>query len=227
MRATPRLNAAVEDAALASALIAGDRDATLLAWKRFAPMVYRILKRTFGSVSDVEDLQQDIFLAFFRKVPGLRDPKALEAFVGAITSRMIKYEFRRRKHSFVSSWGAHADPSGEQDVPDQAAADIPARQALSAFYEVLDQLTAKDKMLFSLRFIDGLNLPQIAEAAGISISTTKRQLARIRKVVGKRIKKSPELLDYASRAKARSTRRKPWRTSALAVKESAGAARHD
>lgn len=226
MRANPRLGAPAEDAALASALIAGDRRATLLAWKRFAPMVYRILRRTFGSVSDVEDLQQDIFLAFFRKVPGLRDPKALEAFVGAITARMIKYEFRRRKHSFVFSWGAHTDPGGEQDVPDETTVDIPARQALSAFGEVLDQLNAKDNMLFRMRFIDGLNLPQIAEAVGISVSTTKRQLARIRKVVGQRIRKNPALLDYASRAKARTTRR-PWRTSTPATKELGAAARDD
>jgi RNA polymerase sigma-70 factor (ECF subfamily) len=168
-------------------------------------MVRGILKRTFGPASDIDDLQQDIFLAFFRKVPGLRDPEALEAFVAAITSRMIKYEFRRRKHAFVTSWGAQFDTSPEQDVPDDATVDIPARRALFAFSEVLDLLSPKDQMFFNLRFIKGLSLPEVAAAAGVSVSTTKRQLARVRKLVGQRLRTNPALADYASRMKARVT----------------------
>lgn len=122
------------------------------------------------------------------------------------------------------------DPSREHEVPDLATVDIPARQALNAFFELLDQLNARDKMLFNLRFIEGFNLPQIAEAVGISVSTTKRQLARIRKVVGQRIRKDPALLDYASRAKTRAktrSARKPRRAPVLKEQDSPTVAARD
>src|ERR1051325_5467647 len=74
-----------DDASLARALIRGDVAAPRVMWARFAPMVHRMLKRALGPAHDVEDIAQDVFLTFFRKVRDLRAPEALRAFVIAIT----------------------------------------------------------------------------------------------------------------------------------------------
>jgi RNA polymerase sigma-70 factor, ECF subfamily len=74
-----------EDADLARALIARDPKAPRTLWRRYAPMVFRMLRRALGPGHDVEDLAQEVFLCVFEKVPTLREPKALKAFVISIT----------------------------------------------------------------------------------------------------------------------------------------------
>src|SRR3569623_2926813 len=86
-----------DDATLAAALIAEDLRAPRVAWARFAPMVHRMLKRACGEPHDIDVMVQDVFLCLFRKLPGLRDPGALRAFVVAITVKTIQYEIRRRR----------------------------------------------------------------------------------------------------------------------------------
>src|SRR4051794_23189325 len=85
----------VDDATLARALIARDPQAPRVLWQRFAPMVFRMLRRSLGPGHDVEDLAQEVFLCVFEKVRGLREPAALKAFVISITVLTTRTELRR------------------------------------------------------------------------------------------------------------------------------------
>ncbi|MEP6653455.1 MAG: RNA polymerase sigma factor [Myxococcales bacterium] len=182
-----------DDATLARAMMAGDVQAPRVAWGRFAPMVHRMLKRTFGPTQDVDDMVQDVFMCLFRKVGGLREPKSLKAFVISITVMTIKYELRQRRvRRWVHLSGALSDINGPRtEQPDAAS-----RQALNSFYAILDRLSARDRTAFVLRFFEGLELVQVADALGISVSTTKRHLSRIWQRVTLLVQRAPELSSY-------------------------------
>jgi RNA polymerase sigma-70 factor (ECF subfamily) len=180
------------DAVLAQSLILGDPAAARAAWFRFAPLVHRILQRTFGAGNGVEDVQQEVFVAFFRKVPGLRDPNALRAFILSITAKSIQYELRRRRvQRFLWSRHEPVKPEDSTDPPDVAA-----RQALRTFYGILERLNSFDRTTFSLRFLEGLDLQEVASSLGISVSSTKRHLGRIWRLVAARVRGSPALAPY-------------------------------
>ena len=159
-------------------------------------MVHRMLKRAFGPGQDIEDMVQDVFLCLFRKVEGLREPKALKSFVIAITTKTIQYEIRQRR---VRAW-VHLSKSphivdGRTDQPDPAA-----RQALARFYEVLGRLKTDDQVIFTLRFLEGLELTEVAAALDISVATTKRRLDRIWKRLSLLVERSPGLATYLRRS---------------------------
>src|SRR5437764_1468619 len=90
-----------DDAALAHALIERRPTAPAALWERFAPMVHRMLRRTLGPGHDVDDVVQEVFLCVFQKVAGLREPRALRAFVISVTALTARYELRRR---WVPGW---------------------------------------------------------------------------------------------------------------------------
>jgi RNA polymerase sigma-70 factor (ECF subfamily) len=63
---------AASDGDVARALSAGEAWAAVETWRRFAPMVLTLAKRTLGSRSEAEDIGQDVFCCVYRKVRTLR-----------------------------------------------------------------------------------------------------------------------------------------------------------
>jgi RNA polymerase sigma-70 factor (ECF subfamily) len=183
-----------DDAALALALIAEDPSAPRVAWHRFAAMVHRILKRTLGPGADVEDLVQEVFLCLFDRVKTLREPKALKAFVIAIAAMTVRAELRRRRTRRMF-WLEIATP------PPPVYPDPEARQALVHFYKILDRLGDQDRTAFVLRFMEEMELTDVASALQTSLSTTKRRLSRVWQRVTLLVERDPALAHYLTSLK--------------------------
>jgi RNA polymerase sigma-70 factor, ECF subfamily len=164
-------------------------------WDRYYPIVRRTVCRASGPGRDVDDAIQEIFIRLFRKLPGLRDPSALRAFVLSITVRVIKSEQRAR---WVKGW-LGLSPDG--DPPDRAndPADMDAREALARFYAILDRLSPRHRTAFVLRHVEGLELTDVAAALDISLATIKRWLPRIAHRVFSQAQADPLLAPYLAR----------------------------
>lgn len=162
------------DADLVHALRAGDPKAPAALWARHAPSVGRVLAKALGPTVEIEDLTQEVFLRVFGRLPTLRDPTALRAFVLAVAMNVLKWELRRR-------WiGRRVRLSGTGSLPDieSTSADAEARHALQRCYRILDGLPSKDRMAFVLRYMEGMTIDEVAEVLGVSISTAKRWVGR-------------------------------------------------
>ena len=181
-----------DDATLARALIARDPHAPRVLWQRFAPMVFRMLRRTLGADHDLDDLAQEVFLCVFEKVRALREPKALKAFVISVTVLTTRHELRRR---WVRRW---VKLSGKTDAAELEVVtpDTDAREALTRFYKILDRVNTTDRTAFVLRFMEGLELAEVATALGLSLATTKRRLARVWARVILLVERDPVLVEY-------------------------------
>lgn len=181
-----------DDATLATALIGRDPQAPRVLWRRYAPMVFRMLRRALGPNHDIDDLAQEVFLCVFDKVPTLREPKALKAFVISVTMLTTRQELRRR---WVRRWVKLAGPKDAAEL-DVVTPDTDAREALQRFYAILDRVNHKDRSAFVLRFMEGLELTEVAAALGLSLATTKRRLARVWAKVVLLVERDPLLAQY-------------------------------
>jgi len=181
-----------DDATLARALIARDPQAPRVLWQRFAPMVFRMLKRSLGPGHDIEDLAQEVFLCVFEKVRGLREPKALKAFVISVTVLTTRHELRRR---WVRRWVRLSKKTDAADT-EVVNPDTDAREALNRFYSILDRVNVNDRTAFALRYMEGLELTEVAAAMGLSLATTKRRLARVWNRVVLLVERDPLLVQY-------------------------------
>jgi len=183
-----------DDAALAGALIARDRDAPNRAWSRLSPLVLRLLRRYFGPGPDRQDLCQEVFLRFFSRIDELRDRNALRSFLIGICLGVAQNELRRAK---VRRW-IFLTQSG--DLPDApiGGSNPEAREATERIYKILAGVSPEDRTLFVTRYIEKMELAEIAESVGRPLSTTKRRLARATRRIAARMSGDPALADYVA-----------------------------
>lgn len=180
------------DTELAQALIAGETWATAVTWNRFAPTVYGIAARALGRDSEAEDITQEVFYRLFSRIGTLRKPEALRSFVVSFALRIVKWELRRRR---ARRWMML---STTDHLPEVAGpiSDPESRQVLRRFYAILDQLTARERLVFALRHLESMTMDEIATALSISVSTAKRTLTRAAGRVSAWIDEDADLMNH-------------------------------
>jgi RNA polymerase sigma-70 factor, ECF subfamily len=182
------------DGDVARGLIAGDAWAITETWRRFAPMVLGIAKRTLGSQSEAEDIGQEVLYRLFRKAKTLREPDSMRSFVWACTIRALKDELRRRK---LRAWLCFERPETLAD-PGCRTLDVESRDLLRKFSALLDRLAPRDRLVFVLRRMESMTVEEIAAAMEISESTVKRSMARASSRLSRFIKADPGLAGLSS-----------------------------
>jgi RNA polymerase sigma-70 factor, ECF subfamily len=189
----PRVSATESsDTNLVRAARAGDRRACFVIWTRYATLVDRLVRRFLGPGPDYQDVCQEIFLRVFKRLGEVRNPSALQGFVVSVTLGVARNESRRRRIRSIVGL-----------VPDEVMPEVPtspgqgeAREATRALYQMLDELGTEDRSLFVARFVEKMELGEVAEAHGMSLSTAKRRLARLVVRVNARVEASPVLHEY-------------------------------
>lgn len=165
-----------DDAALVAGLRAGEPWARAALFDRYAPQVERMLRRVLGHERHTEmaDLVHDAFVQALASIDGLRDVEALPAWMQTIAARTAYRAIRARR---ARRWLRFWEP---EEIPDVAAPDVDpsVREAHRRTYAVLERLPAEERLLFALRYIDGMELERMAALREVSLATLKRRLAR-------------------------------------------------
>jgi len=169
-RVRPRA-ASAGDADVARGLVAGERWAIRETWHRFAPMVLLNAERFLGSRTEAEDVVQDVLFGVFRKAKTLRDPGRLRSFIFGFTARALQSEMRRKR--------VRSRIVGTENAPDVPfrATDFESRDLLTRLFALLNRLRPRDRLIFVLRRMESMTVPEIAATMDISVSTVKRSLA--------------------------------------------------
>ncbi len=162
-----------DDSGLVRAAIHGDPGAPGLIWDRYSRLVRGVLRRSLGD-DEVDDHVQEVFLRFFRQVEGLRKPGSLRCFLIGIAMRVAGSELRRRRvRRFM-----RVAPAEELEGGPASPRDDDAREAVRRLYAILDRVDSRTRLLFVLRYVEALELTEIAEALEVSLATAKRHLSR-------------------------------------------------
>ena len=178
-----------------AALRGGDPQTQAAAWARAGRLARRVVGRFFGPGLDPGDLVQDVLLRLSMRLHELRDPDSLTAFIAGVALGVARNQARRARLRRMVG----LTPTGEAPEVQVGAADMEARDGLRRFYAILDQASAEDRSLFVARFLEKMEMVEIATAHGLSFGTAKRRMARAIDRLGRRISRDPALAGYLER----------------------------
>ncbi len=183
------------DEALLEGLRRGDAAARRELFDRFSPHVERVLVRVLGRDQELSDALHDTFVQAFVSVSSVREASALKAWLSIVAVYTARGIIRRRKaRRWLRFWAP-------EDLPEPPAVGPNAEEswAVSRVYVVLDGMPADQRIAFSLRYIEGMSLHEVAETAGCSLATIKRRLTRAQTAFLEASRKDPLLATWAEK----------------------------
>ncbi len=161
-----------DDAAVARAASSGSLAGRAQLYDRYARHVRGVLVRLLGVDPELDDLIQEVFVEVLDSLSRLQDPTRLKAYLTAITVHVARGRIRRAsRQRWLSFWAPDNLPELPVPEPDETL-----REAMRATYSILYGLPAEDRIAFTLRYLEGMELLEVAEACGVSLSTCKRRM---------------------------------------------------
>jgi RNA polymerase sigma-70 factor (ECF subfamily) len=170
----PTAPVAPTDAALVLAARAGEGWAREALFRRYVRLALGLAYRILPFDQDSDDLVQDSFMFAFERLDRLSNPQAFQSWFCSILVRTAGKRLRRRKLQTRLGLRSPTPIDADEVVSRAAPPDVAAE--LRAVYSLLEALPAEERIALVLRRVERLEIPEIAEQMGLSVSTVKRRL---------------------------------------------------
>jgi len=147
------------------------------------PQIFRFLLASTRDVDLAETLTQDCFLKAHRNWSSFRGDSSAMTWLMRIAINLQKDNWRNRRLRFWRQTRTNAVdvdeasdwlPSGERSAEQQML----AREQVAHVWRSVDKLSERQRTVFLLRFVEELELREIADATGLSEGTVKAHLSR-------------------------------------------------
>lgn len=151
------------DRELIARWLGGDQRAASALVERHAPALARFASAMGGvSGSDVDELVQDTFVRAFNSLESFRGESSLRTWLFTIERRLMLDRRRAERRRPEKVQVAEGDAASEYTALDGIVADEMQERVRLA----VDQLTALQREVFTLRVTEGLSYKEIADIVG-------------------------------------------------------------
>ena len=178
----------IDDQALVSRIIGGDKHAFRLLIKQHERIVAHMIARLIDRKEDREELCQDVFLKVYQRIAEFNFQSKLSTWIATIAYRMGINHLRKKKielrdipeeESFTSHFISPDDP--HENMEDNEIEAMTLR--------LIEQLPPHYKTILTLYHVDQMNYGEIGEVTGMPEGTVKNYLFRARNLLKEKVKK--------------------------------------
>jgi len=157
----------------------------------------RVLRFLFASVRDMdlaETLTQDCFWKAYKNRGTFRGECSIHTWLIRIAINLVRDHTRSRRFQFwrkverVDHEEIHEWPDRSSSPEEKAA----VNEQVQAVWEATKTLSERQRTVFLLRFVEDLNIPEIAQSTGLTDNAVNVHLFRAVRGIRKRLGKSDE-----------------------------------
>jgi RNA polymerase sigma-70 factor (ECF subfamily) len=151
------------------------------------PVSFAIAYRMLGSVSEAEDIVQEVLIVLHRALEGGEQIQSPRAFVATVTTRLAINELRSaraRRERYVGEWlpepiitDGRDDPAGQAETADSLSL---------AMLVLLESLSPEQRAVLLLHDVFDYDYPEVAEIVGKSQDNVRQLATRARRHVEQR-----------------------------------------
>jgi len=168
------------DEALLELYAEGDPAAARALTLRLGPLAYRLAMRMLRDGAEAEDVAQEALLRLWKIAPEWRTGEAkVSTWLYRVVSNLATDRLRKRRGSSLDDAPDVADDS--PSVLDE----MMRRDRMAALDAALAELPERQRLAVTLRHIDGLSNPEIAEAMETGVEAVESLTARAKRALAK------------------------------------------
>jgi len=152
--------------------------------RRHQRRVHRFLLMLLRDPEEADNLTQECFLRAYQSLSSFRGESSLETWLLRIAANLARDHGRNRKASFWKRLLGYGDEEEDGPGPEVASAGASPEQVLlvredvRAVWDVANQLSQQQRAVFLLRFVEEMELSEIACALGLQVGSVKTHLFR-------------------------------------------------
>jgi RNA polymerase sigma-70 factor (ECF subfamily) len=166
----------------------GEREAFSDLVNQYQKKIFIFAYGFFPNREDALEIVQETFMRIFTKIDGYQPEHSLSGWVYRLAHNICIDYYRKfaKKNALENNF---ADvPEKQLAVVENCQGVLESRQMSAAIDRAAENLSLKQKSVFTLKYRQGMKLQQVAEVMNISLGTVKtlhhRALRKIRKEVG-------------------------------------------
>jgi len=179
------------DAEIIRRIINGDVNSFEHLLKKYQDHVLRIVKKHIP-YNEAEETTQDVFVRAYNALPGFKEEASFKRWLSAIAVRTC-YDFWRKQYRSrelpMSDLSERHREWLDKTLSNQSDQSFHEKSQEKEARELLDwvlsKLSAKDRMVLELVYLEGLSGKEAAELLGLSVSNVKVRSFRSRKKLEK------------------------------------------
>ena len=154
---------------------------------RYQEKVYWIARRVVGTHDDADDVVQDVFVRMFRALKGFRGESGFYTWLYRITMNVSLNAVRTRRFKEFVRYDETTETRAEDvDLPD---AGLLRDEYQTILERAIQQLPAKQKLVFSMRYYDEMPYEQMAKILKKSVGGLKANYFHAMKKIQEYVRK--------------------------------------
>lgn len=173
-----------DDRALVGAIIDGSQAAFAQLVETHQRTCAHLIGRMVGDRDQVADLLQETFLAVFRQLHRFRFESSLRTWISRVAYTTALQHLRRRR--LEAQWMVAVEVPEELGIGDEGPGPAELSEALQAGRQLgaaLERLSAPQRLIVGLHYLEDFDLAEIEQVTGLARGTIKSHLHRARQVL--------------------------------------------
>lgn len=147
-------------------------------FRQYVGYVNAVAMRLLGDRGDAEDVVQEVFWRCHKYVHRIQNMTHARRWLMQVTVQRSKRLLKKRKLSatFRLSFTHALDPAAPSATAEE-------RASIVHLFSLLQRMPVNHRLAWSLRYLEGAELKEVAESLGCSLATAKRWIAAAQHII--------------------------------------------
>ena len=177
-----------EEQAFIEQVLRGDREAYAELVRAHQAKILRLCAGVLGNESEAEDAAQDVFFKAYRSLASFRKESAFSTWLYRIATNHCRDLLRKRSRQKAESIEKMLEESGAaaEKLLTPSSNSRSAAESADLIEQILRQLSPDERLILTLREVQGLSYQEIAQVLRCSLDAVKARLRRARETLDKK-----------------------------------------
>jgi RNA polymerase sigma-70 factor (ECF subfamily) len=156
-------------------------------YKKFSGILFSVCLKYSPNYHEAEDSLQDAFITIFKRIEQFKGKGSFEGWMKRVTVNTVLQKYRKQKVFQLTN---------EEQLEEEVVVEVEVNAVpLDYLLKIVQELPDRYRLVFTMYVLDNYSHKEISELVGISVGTSKSNLARARGILKTKVEEHRREVD--------------------------------